>query len=95
MNKVKEKSFLTYICGIAFVVLISLICFVVLPIVYISIYLMKIEDLKHSRFQKYFGEVYADIKVEIKQARMYLMLNYLRRLIMVLFSLAIPLSVGN
>lgn len=86
---------MTYVCGIIFVVFISLICFLVLSVVYFAIPLVKIEILEQSRFQKYFGEVYSDINISSKQARFFLLFNYLRRLTMVLFALTVPLSVGN
>lgn len=81
--------------GTIFVVMVSFICFFVLPLVYLAIPLVKPEILEHSRFQKYFGEVYAEIDTSSKHAKYYLILNYLRRLIMVVFALIVPLSVGN
>lgn len=81
--------------GLVFVFIISFICFVLLPGIYLAIPLVKPEVLENSRFQKYFGEVYSEIKTSSKQAKLYLICNYLRRMIMVLFALIIPLSVGN
>lgn len=95
VDKLKIQSSLTYISGIIYIVFVSFVCFLVLPLIYGYLPFAKKEVLENSRFNTYFGECYSDINMDNKMSRYFLIFQYLRKILMVSMTFVVTFSVGN